>query len=90
MNLYLVQYTSNSGMVEIWAQAHNHLDAAASVLIDRGFDSMLHQQSDPTIKVVCRDSCRVGIYPKSHVVQYADGILGLTCFPDDPADSWKD
>ncbi|MCS5630053.1 MAG: hypothetical protein NZ744_04430 [Pirellulaceae bacterium] len=37
MNNYLVQYADNETMVHQWAWADSHLDAAANVLIDRGF-----------------------------------------------------
>lgn len=92
MNLYLVQYAEDSGMVQVWAEAGNHLEAAANVLIDRGFDSMLHKRDDTLITVVCRDSSIAGSYPMQHVREYADRTLGLTTLPDDPtneADWWK-
>ena len=45
MNWYLVQYADNSGMVYQWTQADNRLDAAAIVLIDRGSNDMLANES---------------------------------------------
>ena len=80
MNLYLVQYADVDSVVQVWAEGNNHLDAAAWVLIDRGFDSMLHI---------------AGIYPKEAVREHADRLLGLTptpTLPEDPttgADWWK-
>jgi len=93
MNLYLVQYTGTDSMTQVWAEADDHLDAATSVLIDRGFDSMLHKQDDALVIVVCRDSCIAGSYPMQHVREHADRILGLTTLPDSPpdeADWWRD
>jgi hypothetical protein len=92
MNLYLVQYADNNTQAQVWAEADSHLDAAASVLIDRGFGSMLHKQDDTLITVVCRDSSIAGNYPKRDVREYADRTLGLTTLPDNPtteADWWK-
>ena len=92
MNLYLVQYADNNTQAQVWAEADNHLDAATSVLIDRGFDSMLHKQDDTLITVVCRDSSIAGSYPVQHVREHADRTLGLTTLPDSPpdeADWWK-
>jgi hypothetical protein len=42
-NMYLVQYAGNMdlGMIQQWTRADSHLGAAAEVLIDRGFDSMM-------------------------------------------------
>ena len=87
MNLYLVQYADVDSVVQVWAEGNNHLDAAAWVLIDRGFDSM--------IIAVCKDSHIAGIYPKGAVREHADRLLGLTptpTLPEDPttgADWWK-
>ena len=92
MNLYLVQYAENGGMVQIWTESNNHLDAAANVLIDRGFKSMLHKQDNTIITVVCKDSSIAGSYPKGEVREHADRRLGLTTLPDNPpdeADWWK-
>ncbi len=95
MNWYLVQYADNNGMVYQWTQADTHLDAAADVLIDRGFDPMLHKQDDTLITVVRKHDYVAGSYPKRDVKVHADRALGLTptpTLPDDPtneADWWK-
>ena len=93
MQLYLVQYADDSSMVQVWTEADSHLDAAASVLIDRGFGSMLHKQDDTLITVVCRDSSIAGSYPAQHVREHANRTLGLATLldsPPDEADWWKD
>ncbi len=96
MNWYLVQYADTSGMVHQWTQAGTHLDAAAAVLIDRGFDPMLHKQGDTLIIVVRKSDYVAGSYTRLEVGVYADRVLGLTptpTLPDDPtteADWWKD
>ena len=95
MEWYLVQYADHKGMVYQWAQASSHLDAAANVLIDRGFDPMLHQQDNASILVVCKDSYIAGSYTRQEVQVYADRLLGFTpmpTIPEDPtneADWWK-
>ena len=95
MNLYLVQYADVDRVVQVWAEGNNHLDAAAWVLIDKGFDSMLHKQDDTLIIAVCKDSHIAGIYPKGEVREHANRLLGLTptpTLPEDPttgADWWK-
>ena len=87
MNWYLVQYADKNGMVYQWAQADTHLDAAAYVLIDRGFDPMLHTNDDTLITVVRRDYV-AGNYTRQEVNAYADTALGLMHLDDDP-DWWK-
>ena len=89
MNWYLVQYADTSGMVYQWTQADTHLDAAAAVLIDRGFKPMLHEQDNALITVVCKNSYVAGSYPKRDVRAHADKALGLNTLPDDPADWWR-
>ena len=86
MNDYLVQYASTTSRVFEWTTADNHIEAAANVLIDKGFSTTF--ENDVVI-VVCKDTWQAGIYSLSDVRQVADGRLGLTCFPDDPADEWK-
>ena len=86
MNDYLVQYATVAGRVYEWTTADNHIDAAVNVLIDKGFDSTF--ENDLVI-VVCKNNWQAGVYSLSDVRQVADGRLGLTCFPDDPADEWK-
>ena len=86
MNDYLVQYATVASRVYEWTKADNHIDAAVNVLIDKGFDPTF--ENDLVI-VVCKNTWQAGVYSLSDVRQVADGRLGLTCFPDDPADSWK-
>ena len=88
MNWYLVQYADNNGMVYQWAQADTHLDAAADVLIDRGFDPMLHTQDDTLITVVRKNDWVAGNYTRQEVGVHADRALGLMSLDDDP-DWWK-
>ena len=95
MQWYLVQYADHKGMVYQWQQASSHLDAAANVLIDRGFDPMLHQQNDASIIVVHKGNYVAGSYTRQEVQVYADRLLGFTpvpTMPEDPtteADRWK-
>tara|TARA_Y100000296_G_scaffold84124_1_gene116674 strand:- start:1644 stop:1913 length:270 start_codon:yes stop_codon:yes gene_type:complete len=89
MSWYLVQYADENGMVYQWAQADTHLDAAADVLIDRGFDKMLHTNDDTTITVVRKHDYVAGNYIKSEVLKYADVSLGLDTHGND-ADWWKE
>ena len=88
MNWYLVQYADGNGMVYQWAQSSTHLDAASDVLIDRGFDKMLHTNDDTTITVVRKYDCVAGNYTKGEVLKYADVSLGLDTLDDDP-DWWR-
>ena len=88
MNWYLVQYADGNGVVYQWACADTHLDAAAAVLIDRGFDKMLHTNDDTTITVVRKDDYVAGNYTKGEVLKYADVSLGLDTLDDDP-DWWR-
>ena len=95
MRWYLVQYADDKGMVYQWALAASHLCAAADVLIDRGFNRMLHTNDDSFITVVCDDYV-VGNYTRKEVEVHADRVLGLSpmpTLPNDPtteADWWKD
>ena len=89
MNWYLVQYADNDGMVYQWAQADSHLDAAADVLIDRGFDPMLGKQDDTMIIVVRKQDWVAGNYTRQEVSVYADRVLGLMPLDDNP-DWWKE
>ena len=86
MNWYLVQYADDNGMVYQWAQSSTHLDAAADVLIDRGFDKMLHTNDDATITVVRKHDYVAGNYTKCEVLKYADVSLGLDTHGND--DNW--
>jgi hypothetical protein len=77
MNNYLVQYADNDVMVHEWTKADNPLDAAANVLIDRGFSAMLHQQDKAQIIVVCKNNWQAGVYPVSDVRARANHMVGL-------------
>jgi hypothetical protein len=96
MNWYLVQYADEDGMVYQWAQADTHLCAAADVLIDRGFNPMLHTNDDTLITVVQRDSYVAGNYTRKEVEVHADRMLELLPMPTSPedpttqADWWKE
>ena len=89
MNWYLVQYADGNGMVYQWAQSSTHLDAASDVLIDRGFDKMLHTNDDTRITVVRKHDYVAGNYTKSEVLKCADVSLGLATHDND-ADWWKE
>jgi hypothetical protein len=78
MTWYLVQYAGDKGMVFQWALAASHLCAAADVLIDRGFNLMLHTNDDSFITVVCKDNYVVGNYTRKEVEVHADRALGLS------------
>ena len=89
---YLVQYADNNGMVMQWANAPSHLEEAADVLIDMGFDNMKYINDDTMIIVVCRTTYVAGNYSRGEVRQYANRILGLTPHDgsDGNADWWKE
>ena len=89
---YLVQYADNNGRVMQWANAQSHLEAAADVLIDKGFDNMKYINDDTMIIVVCRTTYVAGNYSRGEVRQYANRILGLTPHDgsDGNADWWKE
>ena len=86
MNDYLVQYATVIDRVHEWTKADNHIGAAVNVLIDKGFDSTFEND---LVLVVCKNNWQAGVYSLSDVKEVADGIVGLTNFPDDPADWWK-
>ena len=86
MNDYLVQYASTTSRVFQWTTAENHIEAAANVLIDKGFSTTFEND---LVLVVCKKTWHAGVYSLADVRTVADGRLGLTCFPDDPADEWK-
>jgi len=87
MNDYLVQYATTISRIYEWTKADNHIEAAVNVLVDKGFDSTF---KNDLVLVVCKNTWKAGVYSLSDVRQVADGRLGLTRFPDDPADWWKD
>ena len=58
MNDYLVQYASVDSMVHEWTKADSHIDAAANVLIDKGFDNLMWKNDDSIIVVVCKNEPR--------------------------------
>ena len=90
MDWYLVQYADSDGMVYQWTQSATHLDAASDVMIDRGFDSMLHDDDDDTMITVVRKGDYVaGNYTKREVIKYADVSLGLDTRGNDE-DWWKE
>jgi len=81
MNWYLVQYGDSSGMVYQWAQADNHLDAAADVLVDRGSSGMVANDAPDeyqSIIVVRKDDCIAGSYTMREVESRANCMLGLS------------
>jgi hypothetical protein len=98
MNWYLVQYADNSGMVYQWTQADNAFDAAASVMIDRGSESMLANDADDdyqSITVVSKDSYVASGYTMREVESRANCMLGLSdqqWFPwaDHSDDYWRE
>tara|TARA_R110002020_G_scaffold103752_13_gene243162 strand:- start:186 stop:461 length:276 start_codon:yes stop_codon:yes gene_type:complete len=91
MNWYLVQYADSNGMVYQWAQSSSHLDAASDVLIDRGFDKMLHTNDDTMITVVRKDDYVAGNYTRDEVLKCANVSLGLdTGTLDDDPDWWRE
>ena len=77
MNNYLVQYADNETVVHQWSWADSHIDAAANVLIDRGFSAMLHQNDETLIVVVCKNNWHAGVYPVSDVRARANHMVGL-------------
>ena len=92
MNDYLVQYATVTSRVHEWTEADSPLDAAANVLIDKGFDPTF---KNDLVIVVCKNNWQAGVYPVSDVRVRADIMLGLTpepTPPEDPtaeADWWK-
>ena len=86
MNDYLVQYADNDVMVHEWTKADSPLDAAANVLIDRGFSAMLHQNDETLIIVVCKNNWQAGVYPVSDVRARANNMVGLPIEINHPND----
>jgi hypothetical protein len=86
MNNYLVQYADNEAVVHQWAWADSPLDAAANVLIDRGFSAMLHQNDETPIIVVCKNNWQAGVYPVSDVRARANNMVGLPIEINHPND----
>ena len=92
MNDYLVQYATVTSRVHEWTKADSHINAAANVLIDKGFDPTF---KNDLVIVVCKNNWQAGVYPVSDVRVRADTMLGLTpepTPPEDPtakADWWK-
>ena len=81
MNWYLVQYADTSGMVYLWIEASNPLDAAANVVIDKGSKSMLANDADDdyqSITVVSRADYTASRYTMREVESRADCMLGLS------------
>jgi hypothetical protein len=86
MNDFLVQYADNDVMVHEWTKADSPLDAAANVLIDRGFSAMLHQSDETLIIVVCKTNWQAGVYPVSDVRARANHMVGLPIEINHPND----
>ena len=64
MNDYLVQYASTTSRVFEWTTADNYIEAAANVLIDKGFSTTF--ENDLVI-VVCKNTWQAGIYALADV-----------------------
>jgi len=89
MNDYLVQYASVESMVHEWTKADSHMDAAANVLIDKGFDSLMWKDDDSTIVVVCKNNYVAGLYTVAQVKTRANHMVGLPQNPENNPDWWK-
>jgi|TARA_R110000744_G_scaffold86062_2_gene168265 hypothetical protein len=90
MNDYLVQYASVDSMVHEWTKADSHIDAAANVLIDKGFDNLMWKNDDSIIVVVCKNNYVAGLYPVSQIKTRANHMVGLPVEINHPDDWWKD
>jgi|TARA_R110000823_G_scaffold227322_1_gene354693 hypothetical protein len=90
MNDYLVQYASVDSMVHEWTKADSHMDAAANVLIDKGFDNLMWKDDDSIIVVVCKTNYVAGLYPVSQIKTRANNMVGLPQNPENNSDWWKD
>jgi len=77
MNWYNVQYADGDGMVSQWVQADTHLNAAGSVLLDRGFNFVLYAHDDTRIMVVRKHDYLAGSYTLREVEHEANRIVGL-------------
>ena len=90
MSDYLVQYASVDSMVHEWTKADSHMDAAANVLIDKGFDNLMWKNDDSIIVVVCKTNYVAGLYPVSQIKTRANNMVGLPQNPENNSDWWKD